>query len=499
MYFLKSISQKSLALIFISFLLMACSEQDLQNPDLLPEPTPQPTPLPQPPAPIPPNHPPAPQPPAPTPPASDFALQVNPSKMSLQTGQRERDAAGIKVIPGDGFTGQVSLVVQVSHPSLVVTLDGYSLTVDASNAKAGAYTVTVIGTSGQLRRQTQIVVQVTPEPDGLVHKVTVTPTRSAVEAGKTVNLQASIFGQGRFSREFVWESTAGYVVAGQGGQGILHIPAKTPAGKVIVTVRSKQSPGMLALAYVNVSATKLPIVLKIEEGSVTYNSTIRFGYLGSAQGVSLASKSKLVKLVALEGQLLAIHSSAQVGTETLKLKFALSGGKSYIVPFRLTVTKTKTAPAYKLLPGSNRRATLEERQLLAEINKLRAQGITCGSTNYPSVAPLKWNNKLAHAARSHSLDMGTRDYVAHITPELQFPGDRAKAAGYTWYAIGENLAAGADHAAQVVARWATSAGHCREMMKAINKDAGVGIERVAGSKYHSYWTLKTGAGENYKP
>lgn len=136
---------------------------------------------------------------------------------------------------------------------------------------------------------------------------------------------------------------------------------------------------------------------------------------------------------------------------------------------------------------------------MAEINKLRAVGITCGSRKYPAVAPLKWHNKLAKAARSHSLDMGKRNYVAHTTPELHFPNDRAKAAGYSWHGVGENLAAGANNPAQVVARWASSAGHCSEMMKAINKDAGVGIERVTGSKYYSYWTLKTGAGEKYKP
>lgn len=508
MHLLSYVSRKSLSLVLTGFLLSACSEQDLQNPAVLPEPAPQPDQSepnhPQPSHPkhgqphLPPKRP-APPTPMPKPPASDFGIQINPGQMSLQTGHRERNAAGIKVVPGQGFVDKVNLSVKASDPSLVITLNGYSMTIDASNAKAGRYTVTVTGVSGKLRRQAKMTVQVAPEPEGVVQKVTVSPAQSAIEAGKKVILQAKMYGKGDFSRKLIWQTTAGRVVAGANGQGILHIPAKTPAGKVIVTVRSQQAPGMLALAYVKVSSTTLPIVLKEEAGSISYDSTIRFGYIGSAKSVSLAKASKLVKSVELEGQELAIHSSAQSGSETLQLKFALQGGRSITVPFRLTVTKSKTAPPYQFLPGSQRNATIEERQLLAEVNKLRAKGITCGSRRYPAVAPLKWHNKLAKAARSHSLDMGKRNYVAHTTPELHFPNDRAKAAGYSWFGVGENLAAGADNAAQVVARWASSAGHCSEMMKAINKDAGVGIERIAGSNYHSYWTLKTGAGEKYKP
>jgi uncharacterized protein YkwD len=63
--------------------------------------------------------------------------------------------------------------------------------------------------------------------------------------------------------------------------------------------------------------------------------------------------------------------------------------------------------------------------------------------------PLQWDSALADVARSHSLDMVTRNFFAHVNPSGQDPTARAIAYGYNvhkelgggWYSngIGENI------------------------------------------------------------
>ena len=69
-----------------------------------------------------------------------------------------------------------------------------------------------------------------------------------------------------------------------------------------------------------------------------------------------------------------------------------------------------------------------------------------------------------------------------------------RAAGYSYRAAGENIAAGrslADPAA-VVRAWLKSPGHCRVIMNGKYKELGVG--RVEGpGKWGVYWTQNFGA------
>lgn len=444
----------------------------------------------------------------PEPTKDGFTLGIGPKKVTLRTGTRERNAAFIYVIPRGNFSGRIDASFEISNEALVIDnrLDPHALTVDASNASPGDYTVKLVGVQGKLREEATLKVTVTPEPEGTVHKVTLSPKTATVEAGKTLPLQATIVGEGNFNRECTWEVTEsgeagsdGYVVPDENGAATLHVYAKTQTDKMYVTVRSEQAPGMLDYLEINVLPTTIPIVLKTEKETISFDARLSFGYIGNATGVSLAKPSEYVKYVKLDGQMVEIHSSEKIGTETIFLTFNLASGGTHTVPFTLTVRASKTAPEYRILPASFREPTIEELNMLAYINELRKNGANCGSTYFPPAPPLQWNAKLALAARSHSIDMGKRNYVAHTTPDLQFPNDRALAAGYAWFGVGENLAAGAHSTASVVARWQTSPGHCSTMMNAANIDAGIGIEREPGTRYFTYWTLKTGFGETYKP
>lgn len=81
-------------------------------------------------------------------------------------------------------------------------------------------------------------------------------------------------------------------------------------------------------------------------------------------------------------------------------------------------------------------ATLE-REMYELINRDRARNP--GPTDRP-LPPLRWNDRLAAAARAHSRDMVARGYFGHVDPEARSPGLRLKAAGIAWQAVGENIA-----------------------------------------------------------
>ncbi|HEX2864806.1 MAG TPA: CAP domain-containing protein, partial [Deinococcales bacterium] len=112
-------------------------------------------------------------------------------------------------------------------------------------------------------------------------------------------------------------------------------------------------------------------------------------------------------------------------------------------------------------------------------------------TAYAAAAPLAWNSKLEAAALTHTQDMVKNNYFDHIGSDGSNPGTRATAAGYNWYTIGENIAAGYPDAASVMDGWLRSPGHCANIMNPNFKD--IGVASVSGGSYGTYWTMDLGA------
>ena len=141
---------------------------------------------------------------------------------------------------------------------------------------------------------------------------------------------------------------------------------------------------------------------------------------------------------------------------------------------------------YTWYPSTDRTASADELAVLAYTNAARAAGQTCGQTPYPPAPTLVWSDRLAHAARNHAQDMAARQYFGHVTPEGVTGAQRMTLAGYRWQYAGENLAAGQDTAAQVVARWLASEGHCRNLMNPNFTELGVGAVAHADryGRYH---------------
>lgn len=129
--------------------------------------------------------------------------------------------------------------------------------------------------------------------------------------------------------------------------------------------------------------------------------------------------------------------------------------------------------------------------MLDAVNATRAQARECGSYgSFPAVPPLAWSCPLEAAAQGHSTDMATNNFFSHTGSNGSSVGDRASSAGYSWTAIGENIAAGTSYSAvgAVVQGWIDSPGHCANLMRSSYKELGAAKVSNPSSTYTVYWT-----------
>lgn len=136
---------------------------------------------------------------------------------------------------------------------------------------------------------------------------------------------------------------------------------------------------------------------------------------------------------------------------------------------------------------------VEGQQLLAQLNTARSQMRQCGAQHFAAAAPLRWNPSLADAAHSHSRAMANHNYFAHRDRDGRTPGDRAELAGYGGQRIGENIAAGRDAVADIVAGWLASPGHCANLMNPQFSELGAAYAVDPKSDAGIYWTALFGA------
>lgn len=96
--------------------------------------------------------------------------------------------------------------------------------------------------------------------------------------------------------------------------------------------------------------------------------------------------------------------------------------------------------------------------------------------------PLTYGIPAERAAKAHSSDMVNRAYFDHVTPEGWQPVDRLIATGATGYlSNGENIAAGQQSPADVMASWMNSPGHRANILNPDFTHLGVGIEVYQGT------------------
>lgn len=96
------------------------------------------------------------------------------------------------------------------------------------------------------------------------------------------------------------------------------------------------------------------------------------------------------------------------------------------------------------------------------------------------------SSKLATTAQAHASDMSAKNYFSHTSANGRTLGKRAKAQGYNYCWIAENIALGQGSEAEVLTSWMTSAGHRK------NNLASRATEFGLGRTSDNYWVLVLG-------
>jgi len=131
--------------------------------------------------------------------------------------------------------------------------------------------------------------------------------------------------------------------------------------------------------------------------------------------------------------------------------------------------------------------TVAARQVLNLVNRARASSRRCGATLYNASQPLRLNALLDKAAQRHASDMARHKQMTHAGSDGSTPAQRVTRQGYRWKAVGENVAAGAGSAEEVVAGWLASPGHCANIMNSQFTEMGVAFAVNRHDDLVVYW------------
>ncbi len=132
-------------------------------------------------------------------------------------------------------------------------------------------------------------------------------------------------------------------------------------------------------------------------------------------------------------------------------------------------------------------------QVLEIVNKERSHGRRCGNQTMPVVAPLRLSEVLAGAAGSHAREMARLNRLDHRGIAGSSAADRARRGGYRPRLIGENIAVGAETAAEVMQGWLASPGHCENLMDARFTEMGLAFADGGPGSGGVYWAQLFGA------
>ncbi|HUS43613.1 MAG TPA: CAP domain-containing protein [Ilumatobacteraceae bacterium] len=102
------------------------------------------------------------------------------------------------------------------------------------------------------------------------------------------------------------------------------------------------------------------------------------------------------------------------------------------------------------------------------------------------------DSRLTAAAQGHSDHMARQVTMTHAGAGSTDGGQRISNAGYRWTTWAENVAAGQETPAEVVAAWMNSSGHRANILQ--NRMVHIGVAATEGSNGVVYWTMVVAAG-----
>lgn len=124
--------------------------------------------------------------------------------------------------------------------------------------------------------------------------------------------------------------------------------------------------------------------------------------------------------------------------------------------------------------------------VLSAINAARAKA---------GCKPLRLDNRLVAAARSHARAMAEQNFFGHSGRDGSRISSRIRRQGYDFRSAAENIAAGQKSANAVVRSWMQSAGHRRNILNCRMTETGIAVvyqaddKPIGGSRYplRYYW------------
>lgn len=124
--------------------------------------------------------------------------------------------------------------------------------------------------------------------------------------------------------------------------------------------------------------------------------------------------------------------------------------------------------------------------VLHQVNSARAEA---------GLPPLAVEPRLTAAAQEHAGDMLRREFYDHRSPGGGGPPSRARAAGYRYRWVAENIAKGLFVEDEVVPRWMASSGHRRNILDPHAVEAGIGVAwgEQRDGEVVALWVLLLGA------
>lgn len=126
----------------------------------------------------------------------------------------------------------------------------------------------------------------------------------------------------------------------------------------------------------------------------------------------------------------------------------------------------------------------EQAQMLGLLNRVRADAAR---------PPVLRATVLDRMAMAHAADMACRDYFDHRNPERQSLERRLGTADDgtlgPWRRLAEIIGT-SDVAARQVERWLGSRSHRRALLEEEHDRVGIGLVRIRGSKYDTYWAVE---------
>lgn len=117
----------------------------------------------------------------------------------------------------------------------------------------------------------------------------------------------------------------------------------------------------------------------------------------------------------------------------------------------------------------------DEKQLKAAVEQIFK--LTNDARAKSNLGALKIDDRLTRAARKHAENMARQGKLQHELDDRK-PSDRAKAAGYEYQWLGENIAFSSQlDPAETFERWMKSPGHHANIMKDVGEEIGIGVAR----------------------